>query len=413
MSVTKEEVVIPTDEYLKKYREKYGIASGTNEDYLAAEHRIAYKAAEKKKAQDQLLASETLAADTAAANNALARTRVTYGQNAERLAQAGLTGSGYSDNITREAYALRQNAVSDARVKYHDSMRTAADTELATQYAADAQLATGLGQLDTQKTAKFDALLAGVKDGTYTPAEASKQAELQGLNDQQSAMLQTAIDMYKNQAIEELNAALSDGSITYAMVENAKAAGVIDQVKADDYNKQWRDKIQVGTDVFIQGKDENGKDVFYSDVEAQRILNEYKNDPRLIDENGNNPTYDALKKIYDGKYAGKDENGKYIFKDIGAKYNFGAEGAGWKGKVGDNFSVSIGEGDSKQIFRVQSGGEVTDTEITDKAADVDEGSVFKYGNKLYIKHNGRVFLIEQRPWAKKSYRALEEAFNKK
>lgn len=398
---------------LDEFRTLYGIESGNPESYLAAEHRIAYNAAAQKKAQDQLLASEALAADTAAANNALARTRVTYGQNAERLAQAGLTGSGYSDNITREAYALRQNAVSDARVKYNDSMRTAADTELATQYAADSKLATGLGLLDTQRTANFEKLLAGVKDGTYTPAEASKQAELQGINDQQSAMLQTAIDMYKNQAIEELDAALSDGTITSAMVENAKAAGVIDQTKADDYNDKWRQSIQVGTDAFIQGKDENGKDVFYDDVTARRILNEYKNDPRLIDENGNNPTYEALKKIYDEKYAGKDENGKYIFKDIGAKYNFGAEGAGWKGKVGDNFSVSIGEGDSKQVFRVQSGGEVTDTEITDKAADVDEGSVFKYGNKLYIKHNGRVFLIEERPWAKKSYRALEEAFNKK
>lgn len=398
---------------LDEFRTLYGIESGNPESYLAAEHRIAYNAAAQKKAQDQLLASNALAADTAAADNALARARVTYGRNAEMLGQAGLTGSGYSDNITREAYALRQNAVSDARVKYNDSMRTAADTELATKYAADSQLASGLGLLDTQKTANFEKLLAGVKDGTYTPAEASKQAELQGLNDQQSAMLQTAIDMYKNQAIEELNAALSDGSITYAMVENAKAAGVIDQVKADDYNKQWRDKIQVGTDVFIQGKDENGEDMFYDDVTAQQILNEYKNDPRLIDENGNNPTYEALKKIYDEKYAGKDENGKYIFKDIGAKYNFGAEGAGWKGKVGDNFSVSIGEGDSKQIFRVQSGGEVTDTEITDKAADVEEGSVFQYANKLYIKHNGRVFLIEQRPWAKKSYRALEEAFSKK
>ncbi|MBQ1261650.1 MAG: hypothetical protein IIY01_01840 [Clostridia bacterium] len=398
---------------LDEFRTLYGIESGNPESYLAAEHRIAYNAAAQKKAQDQLLASEALAADTTAANNALARTRVTYGQNAERLAQAGLTGSGYSDNITREAYALRQNAVSDARVKYNDSMRTAADTELATQYAADSKLATGLGLLDTQRTANFEKLLAGVKDGTYTPAEASKQAELQGINDQQSAMLQTAIDMYKNQAIEELDAALSDGTITSAMVENAKAAGVIDQTKADDYNDKWRQSIQVGTDAFIQGKDENGKDVFYDDVTARRILNEYKNDPRLIDENGNNPTYEALKKIYDEKYAGKDENGKYIFKDIGAKYNFGAEGAGWKGKVGDNFSVSIGEGDSKQVFRVQSGGEVTDTEITDKAADVDEGSVFKYGNKLYIKHNGRVFLIEERPWAKKSYRALEEAFNKK
>lgn len=407
MSVTREQYT------LDQFRKDHGIESGNPESYLLAENRIAYKAAEKKKAQDQLLASEALAADTAAANNALARTRVTYGQNAERLAQAGLTGSGYSDNITREAYALRQNAVSDARVKYNDSMRTAADTELATQYAADSKLATGLGLLDTQRTANFEKLLAGVKDGTYTPAEASKQAELQGINDQQSAMLQTAIDMYKNQAIEELDAALSDGTITSAMVENAKAAGVIDQTKADDYNDKWRQSIQVGTDAFIQGKDENGKDVFYDDVTARRILNEYKNDPRLIDENGNNPTYEALKKIYDEKYAGKDENGKYIFKDIGAKYNFGAEGAGWKGKVGDNFSVSIGEGDSKQVFRVQSGGEVTDTEITDKAADVDEGSVFKYGNKLYIKHNGRVFLIEERPWAKKSYRALEEAFNKK
>ena len=52
------------------------------------------------------------------ANETYERNKVSYGQNAESLAQAGLTGSGYSDNLMRDAFATRQTAIAAVEDAY-------------------------------------------------------------------------------------------------------------------------------------------------------------------------------------------------------------------------------------------------------------------------------------------------------
>ena len=87
---------------------------------------------------------------------------------------------------------------------------------------------------------------------------------------------------------------------------------------------------------------------------------------------------------------------------------------------GDNFSVKIG--DTK--YRVQSGGEVTDSKIINaaNAAKIGDGQIFKYGKKdesgnvaaqsgdLYLKKDGRIYKVEQRdmgaPTQRKQYTEL-------
>lgn len=53
-----------------------------------------------------------------AVNSEHERNLATYGQRAEQLAQAGLTGSGFSDNMTRDAYAAKQQALAEIEKTY-------------------------------------------------------------------------------------------------------------------------------------------------------------------------------------------------------------------------------------------------------------------------------------------------------
>lgn len=380
MSVTKEEVVIPTDEYLKKYREKYGIASGTNEDYLAAEHRIAYKAAEKKKAQDQLLATNALAADTAAANNALARTRVTYGQNAERLAQAGLTGSGYSDNITREAYALRQNAVSDARVKYNDSMRAAADTELATQYEADSKLATDLGKLEADKIQQnqdkanlTNDILLRVKEGMYTADEANSLATQMGLGQESLDLIKGAADTYyQTNTLAEAKDMVKSGEFDPAVI-----AKMVDPTDLEGIKNDWRKDVMTDESAFMV----DGALMAVED--AEQMVKDYEKhtwaDPA---------TAEAFRKAFEKTYGNVSG---LVTPSVRFKVDNWARGLE---KEGNDFKISLKNKDgSNKTFKVESGGEVVDEKIISAAKDLENGAVFGYDGKAYIYLNGRVYSV--------------------
>lgn len=62
-------------------------------------------------------------------------------------------------------------------------------------------------------------------------------------------------------------------------------------------------------------------------------------------------------------------------------------------KKGNNFSVKDGDG---FIYRIQSGGEVADSNISNAARDVSNREVFGYADKLYYKEGGRIYLVEKR-----------------
>ncbi len=60
---------------------------------------------------------------------------------------------------------------------------------------------------------------------------------------------------------------------------------------------------------------------------------------------------------------------------------------------GDNFSVKDPTG---FVYRIQSGGEISDSNIINAARDIGDNSVFGYGGKVYFKKGGRVYLVEAR-----------------
>lgn len=56
-----------------------------------------------------------------AAESEYARSLTTYGEKAEQLGQMGLTGSGFSDNLERDAYAAKQQALSEIEKNYRNN----------------------------------------------------------------------------------------------------------------------------------------------------------------------------------------------------------------------------------------------------------------------------------------------------
>lgn len=68
---------------------------------------------------------------------------------------------------------------------------------------------------------------------------------------------------------------------------------------------------------------------------------------------------------------------------------------------GDNFEVK-GEGDGL-TYKVQSGGEETDENVLKAALDVPNDTVFACNQKIYLKRQGKVFIIEARDISKKDH----------
>lgn len=376
--------------------------------YVQAAYDTAMRAADTQKESAITAAGDTLAGSLAGAEANYKRARVNYGVNAERMAQAGLTGSGYSDNLARDAYAMRQASMDNARVAYGDAVERANYTYGDAKTKAETAAIGSLAGIYETENKEFNQYLADAKSGVLTPKEAETIAARYGADSEQNKMLTDAIGIYKAQAVADLDAAALDGSITPAMINTAVAAGVINDDAKLDYIGDWKKLIRTGEDAFVAGQDANGANVYMSEPEALRVLQEYEKHEWLQDEDGKK-IVENLRKRYEEKYGTLDENGNRTFTTKAtAKYRGGADGAGWKGNVGDNFSVSVGEGDDEEVYIVESGGEVTDVVIKDAARDVEEGTVFPYANKLYIKHNGRIFLVQERPWAKKNFRALQE-----
>lgn len=76
------------------------------------------------------------------------------------------------------------------------------------------------------------------------------------------------------------------------------------------------------------------------------------------------------------------------FNNNGGWWIFGATDL----KDGDNFSVKLGD----KKYRIESGGEVSDPVMSEKAAGVDNQSVFGYKEQLYYKVDGKIYLVKKR-----------------
>lgn len=372
------------------------------------------------------------------ARSSYAQNLATYGANAEQLAAMGLSGSGYSDYLAQQAYATQraetqnanaqaeatkvaaeQQANSDklnAELSYAENMQ--GNAEKLAQYQQ--QKAEEAKAEEEQKKQYYAALLTSANAGEYTSDQLASLGAQYGLDEVQISQLQAAADKYKSDQqslsytealqmisdygadldVSYLETLLNTGSISQEqynqlMAQHSKelvASGDVatedtdkiddlhqsGQISDADYNKQkdqWNSQIDTSDTFFNSGS--------MSATEAKKQLDNILNNEWTSEENKK-----ALQKTYDRLY-------KVITNDV----RFNNDG-GWlifgstdMGSVGNNFSLID---DSGFKYRIESGGEVTDTAIKSLANNVADGSVFGVRNQIYYKKDGKVYLVQKR-----------------
>lgn len=372
------------------------------------------------------------------ARSSYAQNLATYGANAEQLAAMGLSGSGYSDYLTQQAYATQraetQNANAQAEATKVAAEQQANSDKLNAElsYAENMQdNAEKLAQYQQQKTEEakaeeeqkkqyYAALLTSANTGEYTSEQIASLGAQYGLDDVQISQLQAAADKYKSDQqslsytealqmisdygadldVSYLETLLNTGSISQEqynqlmaqyskeLVESGDVAtedtDKIDdlhqsgQISDEDYNKQkeqWNSQIDTSDAFFNSGS--------MSASEAKKQLDKIINNEWTSEENKK-----ALQKTYDRLY-------KVVTNDV----KFNNDGGWWifgstdMNDVGNSFSLID---DSGFKYRIESGGEVTDTAIKSLANDVADGSVFGVRNQIYYKKDGKVYLIQKR-----------------
>lgn len=372
------------------------------------------------------------------ARSSYAQNLATYGANAEQLAAMGLSGSGYSDHLNQQAYATQraetqnanaqaeatkvaaeQQANSDklnAELSYAENMQ--GNAEKLAQYQQ--QKAEEAKAEEEQKKQYYAALLTSANAGEYTSDQLASLGAQYGLDEVQISQLQAAADKYKSDQqslsytealqmisdygadldVSYLETLLNTGSISQEqynqlMAQYSKelvASGDVatedtdkiddlhqsGQISDADYNKQkdqWNSQIDTSDTFFNSGS--------MSATEAKKQLDKILNNEWTSEENKK-----ALQKTYDRLY--KVVTNDVRFNNDGGWLIFGSTDMG---SVGNNFSLID---DSGFKYRIESGGEVTDTAIKSLANDVADGSVFGVRNQIYYKKDGKVYLVQKR-----------------
>lgn len=372
------------------------------------------------------------------ARSSYEQNKATYGANAEQLAAMGLSGSGYSDYLNQQAYATQraetqnanaqaeatklaaeQQANSDklnAELSYAENMQ--GNAEKLAQYQQ--QKAEEAKAEEEQKKQYYATLLTSANTGEYTSEQIASLGAQYGLDEAQISQLQAAADKYKSDQqslsytealqmisdygadldVSYLETLLNTGSVSQEqydqlmaqyskeLIESGDLANEdtdkIDdlhqsgQISEEDYNKQkeqWNSQIDTSDAFFNSGS--------MSASEAKKQLDKILNNEWTSEENKKalQKTYDSLYKIVQNDVKFNNDGGWWIF------------GSTDMGDVGNNFSLID---DSGFKYRIESGGEVTDTAIKSLANDVADGSIFGVRNQIYYKKDGKVYLVQKR-----------------
>ncbi len=372
------------------------------------------------------------------ARSSYEQNKATYGANAEQLAAMGLSGSGYSDYLNQQAYATQraetqnanaqaeatklaaeQQANSDklnAELSYAENMQ--GNAEKLAQYQQ--QKAEEAKAEEEQKKQYYAALLTSANTGEYTSEQIASLGAQYGLDEAQISQLQAAADKYKSDQqslsytealqmisdygadldVSYLETLLNTGSVSQEqydqlmaqyskeLIESGDVAiedtDKIDdlhqsgQISEEDYNKQkeqWNSQIDTSDAFFNSGS--------MSASEAKKQFDKIINNEWTSEENKKalQKTYDSLYKVVQNDVKFNNDGGWWIF------------GSTDMGDVGNNFSLIDNSGFK---YRIESGGEVTDTAIKSLANDVADGSIFGVRNQIYYKKDGKVYLVQKR-----------------
>ena len=379
------------------------------------------------------------------ANAAYEQSKATYGANAEALRRMGLTGSGYSDYLTSSAYAASRGEIANVNATAQGLSRTVASEAEQQKLDALTKYEDNLRNLDEKsilyseqtkenKKTAFDSLLEKVNSGAISDmAQIEKLAKDSGLDFNEAQMLVDAAQTYKNvsyaSALSEsgdifggLQAAIDAGTITYEQgveeltkVQDANALEfnkilnepllidadftgnvdatlknhLISQTQYDKIKERFQKTIDTDADFFVRSPEQGGGDM--DAKEARKAIDDLENTGWAKPEQ-----IEALNAAYEKKY------GISVIKDADIKqgqvvvpnfaYNVG-NGVNL-GNIGKNVSVTDNDGNQ---LKLESGGIVQDPttkqKLSEKAKNVTENQIFRYGDNLYVRHGNSFYYI--------------------
>lgn len=295
----------------------------------------------------------------------------------------GLGGLGVSESSMLQAYTDYNNRMGDIESDYNATKSTLEANRNATLADLESNYLRETGDLQT----------GALKDtldifNQYLTDYKEEQREL--YNNALSAVMNSGytteqeilsyIDQFKGQLSGENIATLQQHAKGIAS-QNLKAqqeenfntayeyyagAGWTDAAALESYFNQFKGKVS----------DEDW-------ATLQALVNDVKNSPE------EQARQEAIKEQQELEEFNSVTRGDVAFNNNGGWWIFGATDY----RDGDNFSVKDGDG---FIYRIQSGGEVADSNIANAARDVSNREVFGYGGKLYYKENGKIYLVEKR-----------------
>ncbi len=270
-----------------------------------------------------------------------------------------------------------------------------------------------------QEQADYEMLLAAANSGAYTRAQLEQLAKDKGLSEEHTGSVLGAADEYTKKVnagtkvdiddnyaqgsdtldyidlIEDTNGLTPEeaqnerrdvylkdidtyGTVDVDRLNEDLASGKITQAAYGDIKERWNNRNEPSVDSFFDGE---GR--MYNKSAAKETLDNILKQPLLSAENKS-----AIQAIYNSLYSPVTMD--VTFNNDGGWWIFGSTDTGANG---NNFSV-ITSGGTK--YRVEYGGEATDTNIKEVGESVGDGQVFGYQEKLYIKQNGKVYKLKER-----------------
>lgn len=347
-------------------------------------------------------AKDTLKEQQTAANAAFERSKPTYGMMAEQMAQSGLTGSGYSDNLTRDAYAARQAGYDSAYKTYGDTARVAEQTKYADLLAAEREGLSYSEKIAEAFSTYYDGISAGesidsikniVASNGFTKGQADALWSKAGWGSTMPTDVYDGLFGTVTADGAETPAPTPESTPTATLSPNTTNAvdawrSNLGEITVDDFKPVY--------DALIAG-DPAAKDAILA------FLRETPKIGGMTDTSQGTTVADYLySRGVIGKDVWEEAKAEAERKEVPTDKPVATGITVKKGLNTSNKKDNFVATDGNRNYRVQIGEKQTDGTILNKASGLEDGTIFMYNGTPYVKVDTddgfEVWNVEQKAW---------------
>lgn len=441
---------------------KKGIATQYWDDYLTTgkkrletqKNNTYAAAAEAKKRAEEAAerAHERAVVDAQVAGE---QNKASYGAQAERLASMGMSGGGYSDYLNAQAYAQSRGEIQAAGAEKTTAFRMAAENESDKRLAADLSYGENMGILENtaakgkldadltyagnmqthnetqrkeQEAAAVTTILSGISAGNYATKEDAVQAArdkgitdenvLLQIGDEWTAWNQSQSQTY-NQSYATVEEMAKSGNYTAEEIRSwCEKLGIADETDINtlvgfvqkNTTANYAAHIESGGQLTTDDITEIEKGVASGDISAedaaewraQWVADYMETEDPFLDETGarlsKKDATEEMSEIINSPWCTTELKAK-LQKAFDGIYKTTSIAITSSGNLpddkGSNFTLSYGA----EEYLVQNGGKV-EGNVVYAAEDIADGKFFIYGEDVYFKQGGTVYIVADRPWAR-------------